>query len=118
MPACTYMSDNELATMTEVEDRDFNELFQEIRQLIPDKYFINSRMILHKRNWWKGGPQEFSMSYSMYIKIGNGPECQCFNFPPKINGSSLNFSGDRGSIMSFFFGILAGIQHSNKLITH
>jgi hypothetical protein len=96
--------------MEKVSDPDLNELFQEIRAKLPNRYFLNEREIIRKRLFKR--PIK-TMIYTMYINEYNEAadqtgEYRCFNFPTD-DKCSINPSGTRTAIMTYFYGLLGGI---------
>lgn len=106
MPICSYYQDYELDNAKTVLDKDLNELLQELRA-IDDNWFVTERK--HYTHRWFRKPTE-STHYELLHRLGRGPECQIINFASE--GSSINTSPGKSSIMNFIFGYLAGFKQT------
>lgn len=88
MAITTWISEHEFTSMSSVQDKELDELFQEVRQKYPGKFLIQShrydeRSWLDKLtgNWIKTGT-----IYTLYNML-NGIDAQVINFPPSENNS-------------------------------
>lgn len=111
MPITTFLNDNERETWKNVHDKELNELFQEIREKVSDKYLIQMHLHSRRKNWFSK-PKPF-YSYTMYIDLGW--EAQVLNLPQNTERSSIGTMYSKETIMTYFFGVLNGFSSAQKL---
>ena len=104
MPATTYLTDYDREKFASVEDRELNELFQEIRQLFPN-YYLNEFYFKEQRLLRM--PRKI-VHYSLYIDFGC--EAQIFSFP----ASGLSYMTNKLIVITYFFGLINGYEKGKK----
>lgn len=108
----TYMSDYELNLYTSVKDDGLNELFQEVRSKFVNRYFLREREIRVKKIFFR---REITKTlYSVYVLHSNG-EVQCINFCREWDWS-INTDVPKSYIYAYFYGLLTGVDYSQKYI--
>jgi hypothetical protein len=101
MGAYTYLNESEFNLYSKVEDKDLNELFQEVSKAFPNTYYL-STMTFIKKDGFFSKPKQIDR-YEMYVRHDNSSEVQIFNFPseggffPRVDGYT---------VMTYFFGLL------------
>jgi len=108
MACCTYLRDDEFEKFKSVSDPDLNELFQEVRNTVDDRYFLEEREYQIKKRFRKPIKR---IGYSLYSRLGNSCEVQEINFPG--GSSSINMFVDASYIMTFFYGLINGRRIKN-----
>lgn len=112
MAICTYLNEWEFKNFTTVKDNDMNELFQEIRSIFKDQYYIQEHEYFVKR-WFK--KPKVRTVYTLY-KMLSMPEVQVVNF--FIEGkSTINTNPSKALIMATFYGLING-YHYSKSFSH
>jgi len=94
----TWLSDSEFELYSKLSNKELNEVFQEVRELMPD-VFISERTEVTKR-WFS--ENEIKTFYSVYHLSGR-PEVRCIN---------LNFS-TASHVYNYLCGLVNG-YHANK----
>jgi len=107
MAICTYLHDYEFSDFQKVEDKELNELFQEVRELIPDTFFVQQHKVISKK--WLKKPTT-TVYYSLY-KLLSKPEVQEINFFVDNSDSSINTVITKGMLMAYFFGVISGHRY-------
>lgn len=105
----TWINDEEKKAFSQVDDKELNELFQEVRKEF-DKFLIQTTRYDH-RTWWDkltGNYMKTGKVYTLYVMLNNF-DAQVVNFP-QSHKWSINTSVDKSYIMTFFFGLLNGKQ--------
>lgn len=112
MAITTWLTHQETISFTHVADDEVNELFQEVRAKIGNRFFLDERHIMQKP-WFK--PWYTVPYYTLYLRLDpNGYEVQVMNFTPEGGKSSICTGVSAATIMNYFFGVLAGIKESQK----
>jgi hypothetical protein len=97
MPCFTYLTDYEIALYSKVEDKELNELYQEIRKIDKDWLLSESKETI-------GFFQKKEITiYRLYYNFGN--EVQAINF-----NSELGYTENKNMIMNYFYGYLNGYK--------
>lgn len=107
MAMCTYLNDLEFVKFSEVEDKELNEIFQEVRVKFSNEYFIQEHLFIEKR--WMKKPIE-KRFYTLY-KLLITPEVQVINFHSD-GPSSINTGVTKSLLMATFFGLLNGYNYA------
>jgi hypothetical protein len=103
----TYISDWEIPNLSKVEDKELNELFQEVRA-IDDRFLIQTIEYDH-RTWLDKLMSNWKKTGVVYTLYNHTPrDTQVINFPPLHGTWSINTSVHKAQIMAFFYGFLAG----------
>lgn len=105
MPITTYLTDNERETWKNVHDIELNELFQEVREKVSDKYLLQMHLIPTYTGVWPFKKRTDIWLYSLYIDLGH--EAQVFNFPA-MGSYSINERVNKAVVMTYFYGVLNG----------
>lgn len=100
---CTYLTESEFERWTKVSDKELDEIFQEVRTIFGNNYFISERKYTTKR--WFRKPVEKTL-YSLYV-ITHKPEVQEINFCQEWE-YSINTSVPRSYMITYLLGMLAG----------
>ncbi len=100
----TYLQPHHQWEYAKVEDKDVDELLQEVRSKVSDAVLIKHQWYIQP-HWFK--PDERIDFYTVYIDLGNG-EAQIVNFPG--TKSSINPHVSKETIMTYLIGLLAGFQ--------
>lgn len=98
-----YMDNNELLRYTKVADKDLNEIFQEVNEMFPDKFFVRETTFVTKK-WFV--PDIVTTTYSVYAKVSTG-EVQCINFCREWE-YSINTDVPKSYVYTYFMGLLGG----------
>lgn len=107
MPITTYLSNAERESWNFVDDKDINEIFQDVRK-IDNRWLIETRPFVVKKFF----KTKTVVLYSLYYDFVH--EAQIINFPPESSEScSINTIIGKSSIMSYLLGLLAGYEHRN-----
>lgn len=102
----TWITDEEAVFMVEVQDKELNELFQEVRKkfkniLIEERRYDN-------RNWWQKLTGDYrkrtGIVYTVYNRI-HSMDAQIINFP-QDHEWSINTGVSKAFVMTYFFGLL------------
>jgi hypothetical protein len=109
MACCTYLRDDEFERFKSVSDKDLNELFQEVRNTIDDKLFLQEREFIIKKRFRK--PTKV-FRYTLYKQLRNDCEVQVINFAG--GKSSINGLVDSSYIMTYFYGLINGRNIKNN----
>ena len=102
---CTYFSKEERQRYLKVEDKNLNEIFQEVIEIFGDKFFVTEHNYLERKNFFS--KYEVKTQYSVYSVINDG-EAQCLNFLTEKEGVN------KPIVFSFFMGLLAGSKFGKK----
>lgn len=97
----TWLSDSEFELYSKVSNKELNEVFQEVREVMPG-IFISERTETNKRLFKKLETKTF---YSVYHLSGK-PEVRCIN---------LNFTSE-SHVFNYLCGLING-YHAKKSIT-
>lgn len=112
MAITTWISEHEWPSMSTVQDKELNEVFQQVRQKYPGKFLIQSHRY-DNRTWFDrmtGNYIRTGTIYTLYNML-NKIDAQVINFPPgESNSFSINTSVHKSYLMTFFFGLLAAEQ--------
>lgn len=117
---CTYLTAGERETMSTVHDKELNELFQNVRKVTGDNFWIQERT-LTKRNLF-GRIKNVVTLYILYAstlhnRTGDIIEVHIINFPPEnIYSGSINTCVSKAFTMTYLFGTLNGLhvaKHDN-----
>lgn len=101
----TYINDSDRERWSKVEDKELNDLFQEVRKL--DKRFLLScNDILVKRSWFR--KPIIKKVYCLYIDMGG--DAKCVNFAQE-HLWSINTDVAKSYIMTYFFGYITGRRY-------
>lgn len=95
MSIYTWLSDSEFELYTKVSDKVLNEVFQEVREVMPD-VFISERTVVERRIFRKNKMKTF---YSIYT-ISKKPEVRCLN----LNTSNSDY------VFNYLCGLLNGFN--------
>lgn len=109
MAITTWISEHEWTSMSSVQDKELNELFQEVREMYPGKFLIQSHRY-DTRTWFDKLTSNWVRTgtiYTLYNMLNN-IDAQVINFPPSENNSfSINTAVHKSYIMTYFFGLLS-----------
>lgn len=108
MAITTWLDDNDRETYKNVHDKELNELFQEVRQKVSNRYLIQQHVHI-KRKWIFGKSQQV-WHYTLYIDLEF--EAQVFNFPSEQ--SSINGLVSKSMLMTYFFGVINGFDSAQR----
>lgn len=97
MPAFTYLSDYQIKLYSKVEDKELNELFQEIRMI--DKNWLLSES-KEQIGFFKN---KEIIVYRLYYNFGYDVQCVMLNL-------NLEYYGNKNAIMDYFYGYLNGYK--------
>lgn len=106
----TFLYDHELrdfTSFTSVQDKELNELFQEVRSKFDNKYLINERVFTTKK--WFRKPISKTV-YTLYNLLNKAGEVQVINFASD-SPNSMNYYVPKSYIMTYFYGILTGMKY-------
>jgi hypothetical protein len=105
----TYISDWEIPHLTKVEDKELNDLFQEVRA-IDDRFLIQTTQY-DNRTWFDKLMSDYKKTGVVYTLYNHtNRDTQVVNFPPLTGSWSINTSVHKAQIMAFFYGFLSGKQ--------
>jgi len=110
----TFLYDHELRDFTSVQDKELNELFQEVREKFDNKYLIHERVFTTKK--WFRKPISKTV-YTLYNLLNKMGEVQVINFASdetKNSRNSMNYYVPKSYIMTYFYGVLTGIKYRIK----
>ena len=110
MGVYSYYNEQELESYKSVKDKDLNELFQDVRNTISSKFYIQEREHEIKRPFKK--TKQFT-SYSLLYQVSHG-ECQIINFGNSDGGSGLNTNSSKGLLSSLLMGMLNGYEFRKR----
>lgn len=99
----TYINDQDIERWSKVEDKDLNQLLQEVRA-IDDRYMIYEHMVITKQ-WFK--KEKHTMLYS--IRIRDGYQARIINFA-QDHEWSINELVSKSYIMAYLYGLLTGFK--------
>lgn len=108
MPITTWISEWEKPSLSKVEDKELDELFQEVRQEFPGKFLIQTTRY-DRRTWFDkltGNWIKTGKLYTLYVMLDD-IEAQVINFPPQEGNWSINTAVPKSYIMTYFFGLLS-----------
>lgn len=108
MSAWTYFTDNCRKQYSKVEDKELNDLLQEVRTLFDNKYYLSETCHVVRRLLRK---PKIIYSYILYMSE-NGTDARLFNFPQDDYG--INLASDKSHIMTYFYGLINGFNFKNK----
>ena len=95
----TYLQEYEKKNYTSIDDKELNEIFQEVREKFPDKFYVQKTDVVYKRFFKK----RVKVLYSIYYNVKD-PEFQCINFYGGDNSICTNVDGS--VLYAFFMGLL------------
>lgn len=104
----TWISDEEAKLFSTVEDKELNELFQEVRKEFNSSYLIQT-IRYDERTWLDRLTSNYLKTgkrYTLYFRE-KGIDAQVVNFC-QDHDWSINTSVPKSYIMTFFFGLLSG----------
>jgi len=104
---CTYISESEVDLFSKVEDKELNELFQEVRKAFNDRLLIQTTEY-DRRSWWDKLMSDYRKTgklYTLYV-IAGLPEVQIVNFHQDYRWS-INTCVEKSYIIAYFFGLLS-----------
>ena len=105
MPACTYLTDEEVKRYSSVSDKELDELLQELRA-VDDSWAIQETTAI-KKGFWKNTEVKH---YTLYYKVQH-PEWQVINLATPNGGSVFHYElNSREFIMNYIMGVLNGMQ--------
>jgi len=107
----TFLYDHELRDFTSVQDKELNELFQEVREKFDNKYLIHERVFTTKK--WLRKPISKTV-YTLYNLLNKAGEVQVINFASDDSQYSMNYYVPKSYIMTYFYGVLTGIKYRIK----
>jgi hypothetical protein len=99
----TWISDYEIPNLSKVDDKELNDLFQEVRKEFDNKILIQET-ISYTRNFF-GKKTSFTM-YTVYYLHSN-MDAQIVNFPQDRDWS-INTMVPKSYVMTYFLGLLSG----------
>lgn len=102
----TFYNDNELEGYKTVQDKELDELLQEVRQKFDNKYFLIENKYTIKK--WLKKP-EIKTFYTLLYRYNN-IECQVINFCREHDGS-INTGVPKSYIHTLFCGLLNGYDY-------
>jgi hypothetical protein len=112
MPAVTYLHQHEaLAWRTVPDDKDCDELLQEVRKITGDEWVIQVTTHQTKKTLWR--PSREVKFYTLYFGMPNGVEWQVVNLitPGSDSGSVFSPSEfSRELTMNFLMGMRNGYE--------
>lgn len=97
----TWLKESQFERFSKVQDKDMNEIFQEVRNLMPDEIFIEEREVIHKGFF---GKKKTETRYTIYHRSVPGYE----------EVHVMNLSGDYHSVCSYLFGLFNGYHNALK----
>jgi len=95
----TWLSESEFESYSKLSNKELNEVFQEVRELMPD-VFISERIEVEKR-WFS--EDKVTTYYNIYT-ISKRPEVRCLN----LNTSTPSH------VFNYLCGLLNGYNAKNK----
>lgn len=107
MAITTWISEHEKPSLSQVDDEELNELFQEVRKKFPGKFLIQTTRY-DRRNWLDklmGSWIKTGKLYTLYYMLDH-IDAQVINFPPQEGTWSINTAVPKSYIMTYFFGLL------------
>jgi len=109
---CSYYDEHTLERAKSVEDKELNELLQEVRK-IDESYYLQENKKVVKRGIFKKPIEK--TSYTVLKKL-RGDECQIINFCQDTEWS-INSSVSKSYIHTLFCGFLNGSKSTlrNKI---
>ena len=108
---CSYYTSEELEKAKKVEDKELNELLQEVREK-DDNYFLLERSFKVKQGWFKKSIER--VGYTLLYSLGS-VECQVINFA-QDHEWSINGTVSKAYIHTLFCGFLNGYIQGEKKI--
>lgn len=106
MAITTYLNDNERETYKAVHDKELNELFQEVRNRVSNKYLIQMHLFSERK--WMFGKYRPVCYYSLYVDLGY--EAQVVNLLGDNAKSSIGGLLHKNTLMTYFFGVITGFE--------
>ena len=112
MPIVTYYNKWELDNYLEVKDKELDKLYQEVRQLFDERYYLIEKKFntnvgfLRRENW----VTYYKVIYRVYE--GGYPEFQILNFPSPEGG--FNEFVSKSTVETLFLGLINGYNYKNK----
>lgn len=107
----TWLTDNDLKEYSQVKDKELNELFQEIRQITNNKFYIQETSWKDNPPFWRKAKPSIAY-YTLYAVAGW--DAQVINFPQN-HSWSINTGVTKAFIMTFFYGLLSGRRYPEPL---
>lgn len=101
----TYLSQSEREKWVSVEDKDINELLQEVRGTFGNEHLISSRQVVGKRFLRKPITKTL---YSIYV--GKDVEVQVINFCQE-HAWSINSDVTKSYVITYLLGMLTGYAY-------
>jgi hypothetical protein len=107
----TWISEHEVPNLSKVDDKELDELFQEVRKVFNNGFLIQTTKY-DNRTWWDLPTENYLKTGTLYTlyHMDKFPDAQVINFPPIEGSRSINTSVTKGQLMTYFFGLLAGKQ--------
>lgn len=104
----TWINEEEKKAFSHVDDKELDELLQEIRKEFDNKFLIQTTRYDHRTLWDRltSNYMKTGKSYTLYVMLDK-MEAQVMNFP-QSHKWSINTAVDKSYIMTFFFGLLNG----------
>jgi len=99
MALTTYMNIGELENYSKIEDKNLDELFQEVRAIFP-QYYVQEYLFTISSGFWK---TEKVRRYTVYNDLGC--EAQILMLP----GQYITASG----LIAFFLGLINGAKNKS-----
>lgn len=111
MTCTTFLSSWELNQPT--SNSDLNSLLKEVRQKTGGDWQVTEREVEVWRPWWKRlGRAKTVKLFTLYFGLGH-PEYQVINFY-RDHDWSINHENSAEHVMAYLYGILAGIQSTER----
>lgn len=109
MAITTWLNENERETWKWVHDKELNDVFQEVRQKVSNKYLLQMQLFSERKNIFSKSNAYYR--YTLYVDLGH--EAQVVNF--YSDGSrSINTQPSKEMVMAYFFGLLNGFESAQR----
>ena len=112
----TWINQEEQKHYSSVEDKELNEVFQEVRERL-DKRFLIQTVRYDRRTLWQRLISDYRKNvgnvYALYMMTGT-IDAQVINFAPIEGTWSINTSVTKGQLMTYFFGLLGGYDYAMR----
>lgn len=114
MAITTWIDENDRQTWAQVHDKDLNELFQEVRDKVSNKYLVQMHVHSYRKHLFAKSKTVYS--YSLYVDLGH--EAQVINLPQNLEKSSIGTMISKETLMTYFYGVINGFHHfrTNKIV--
>ena len=106
---CSYYNADELDMAKKVNDKELNELLQDVRAK-DDRYYLQEKTFEVEQGWFKKPIQK--TGYTLLLNIG-GMECQIINFC-QDHEWSINGTVSKSYIHTLFCGWLNGFKRAEN----